>query len=188
MRPTPQEAQQVAGNVPLFLAGRVAMEAITPGVFARWSAPDAPSWGLRAIPHPPALPRKNWMYPDPWFGLKQPRYQEEQWVLLKFMASPEALRIYPLQRGPMPSRQSLFPEWREVHLKAGKLTTQDLNTALEALHTAVPPVSHAIPLWTEVYPRILQPELTRLLRGELSAKAFIEQVTPAMDAAIKAQP
>lgn len=75
----------------------------------------------------------------------------------------------------------LAPEGREAHRPG-------LNTALEALQTAIPPVSHALPWWTEVSPRILQPELTRLLRGELSAKAFIEQVAPAMDAAIKAQP
>jgi multiple sugar transport system substrate-binding protein len=187
VRPSPEDGQRVAGGVPLFLASRVAMEAITPGVFARWSAPDTPAWGLRAVPHPPALPRKNWMYPDPWFGLTQPRHQAEQWVLLKFMASPEALRIYPLQRGPMPSRQSLFPEWREFHLRSGKLSAQDLNMAQEALQTAIPPVSHAIPLWTDVYPNILQAELLKVLRGELTAKVFVEQVTAPMEAAIGAQ-
>jgi ABC-type glycerol-3-phosphate transport system substrate-binding protein len=187
VRPTPDEARRVAGNVAPFLAGRLAMEAVATSSFARYSDAGAPAWGVAALPHPPKLARRNWITPDPWFGFKLARYGDEQWELMKFVTSREAMRIFPLQSTFVPPRQSLAAEFREHYVRLGKLTAEDINRTLEALPTGFATTSHAVPLFTDVWTQVLRPELDRVLAGEITARAFIERVRPGVEAMIRAQ-
>jgi ABC-type glycerol-3-phosphate transport system substrate-binding protein len=188
VRPTGEEARRVAGTVAPFLAGRLAMEAVGTSSFARYSDASAPAWGVAALPHPPALARRNWITPDPWFGFKLPRHADEQWALMKFVTSRDSMRIFPLQSTFVPPRPSLAGEFRDHYVKLGKLAAEDLNRALEALPTGFATTSHAVPLFTDAWSQILQPELNRVLAGEITARQFVEGVRPGVEALIRAQP
>lgn len=187
VRPTSADVTRVAGNVGGFLAGRLAMESIATSSFARWSMPDAPNWGVAALPNPPSLARRNWITPDPWFAFKLPKYGDEQWALMKHMTSKESMRLFPLQSTFVPPRPSLATEFRDYYVKLGKLTKEDLDRTLEALPTGFATTSHSIPLFTDAWPEVLLPELNKVLSGEITAKTMIEHVRPAMEARIKAQ-
>jgi multiple sugar transport system substrate-binding protein len=187
VRPTADDSRRVAGTVAPFLAGRLAMESVGTSSFARYSQPGLPNWGVAALPHPPSLARRNWITPDPWFGFKLPRYVEEQWALHKFLTSREAMRIFPLQSTFVPPRQSLAAEFRDYYVKLGKVTAEDVNRALEAMPTGFATTSHAVPLFTEAWSQILQPELNKVLGSELTARTFIERVRPSVEALIRAQ-
>ncbi len=188
VRPTSAEVSRVAGNVTPFLAGRLAMDGITTSSYIRYSEPNTPSWGVAAVPNPPSLPRRNWITPDPWFGFKLPRYGDEQWALMKFITSRESMRVFPLQATFVPPRQSLAADYRDHLVKLGRLTTDDVNRTLEALPTGFAPTSHAVPLFTDAWPQVLQPELNRVLAGEITAREMIERVRPEMERRIKEQP
>jgi hypothetical protein len=140
------------------------------------------------VPHPPALARRNWITPDPWFGFKMPRYGDEQWALLKFITSRESMRIFPLQSTFVPPRPSLAAEFRDHYVKLGKLSADDIARTLEALPTGWATTSHAIPLFTDAWPQVLLPELNRVLAGEITAREMIERVRPAMEQRIREQP
>lgn len=187
VRPTAEEARRVAGTVAPFLAGRLAMESVGTSSYARFSQAGAPNWGVAALPHPPTQARRNWITPDPWFGFKLPRYAEEQWALLKFLTSREAMRIFPLQSTFVPPRQSLATEFRDHYVKLGKLSAEDISRSLEAMPTGFATTSHAVPLFTDAWSQILRPELTKVLDGEITARAFIERVRPGIEGMIRAQ-
>jgi multiple sugar transport system substrate-binding protein len=188
VRPTGAEATRVAGNVAPFLAGRLAMESVGTGNFARWSEPTAPAWGVAALPNPPSLARRNWITPDPWFGFKLERHADEQWALLKFITSKEAMRIFPLQSTFVPPRPSLAGEFRDHYVRLGKLTAQDLDRTVEALPTGFATTSHAVPVFTDAWTQVLKPELDKVLAGEITARTFVERVRPGVEALIRAQP
>jgi ABC-type glycerol-3-phosphate transport system substrate-binding protein len=187
VRPSAADATRVAGNVPPFLAGRRAMDGIGTSSYIRYSQPNTPPWGVAAVPHPPALPRRNWITPDPWFGFKLPRFGDEQWALMKFMVSKESMRVFPLQATFVPPRQSLASEYRDHLVKLGRLTADDITRTLDALPTGFAPTSHAVPLFTDAWPQVLQPELNRVIAGEITAREMIERVRPAMESRIRDQ-
>ena len=72
--------------------------------------------------------------------------------------------------------------------KLGKLTAEDVTRTLDAIPLGVVPTSHSIPMFTDAYPQVLQPELNKVLSGEITAKEMIERVRPAMEQRIKEQP
>lgn len=187
VRPTAADASRVAGSVAPFLAGRLAMESIGTSSFARWSDPAAPAWGVAALPRPPALARRNWITADPWFGFKLDRYADEQWALLKFIASPESMRVFPLQSTFVPPRPSLAGEFRDHYVKRGKLTAPDIDRTLEALPTGFTVTSQSVPVFTDAWLQVLKPELDKVLAGEITARTFVERVRPGVEMMIRTQ-
>jgi multiple sugar transport system substrate-binding protein len=188
VRPTGAEASRVAGTVAPFLAGRLAMESVATSSFARWSDAAAPAWGVAAVPNPPSLARRNWITADPWFGFKLDRASDEQWALLKFMASKESMRIFPLQSTFVPPRPSLAGEFRDYYVKLGKLSAPDLDRTLEALPTGFTVTSQSVPVFTDAWNQILKPEFDKVLAGDITARAMIERARPGVEALIRAQP
>ena len=187
VRPTPADATRVAGTVVPFLAGRLGMEAIATSSFARWSDAGAPAWGVAAVPHPPALQRRNWITADPWFGFKLGRHGDEQWALLKFLASRESMRVFPLQSTFVPPRPSLAGEFKDHYVKLGKLSAPDLDRTLEALPTGWIVTTQSVPVFTDAWNQILKPEFDRVLAGEITARTMIEQTRPGVEGLIRAQ-
>jgi multiple sugar transport system substrate-binding protein len=188
VRPTSADLSRVAGNVDGFIAGRLAINGIGTSSYVRYSKEVAQPWGVAAVPNPPALPRRNWITPDPWFGFKLPKGGDEQWALMKFITSRESMKVFPLQATFLPPRQSLATDYRDFMLKLGKLTAEDVQRTLDAIAPGVVPTSHAVPLFTDAWPQVLLPELNRVLAGEITAKEMIERVRPAMEQRIKEQP
>jgi multiple sugar transport system substrate-binding protein len=187
VRPTSADTTRVAGNVPPFLAGRLALNGIGTSDFVRYSQEGAPAWGVGAVPNPPVLPRRNWITADPWFGFKLPKGGDEQWALMKFIVSKESMRIYPLQATFIPPRQSLATEYRDQMVKLGKLNADDIARTLDGIPIGWVITSQAVPLFTDAWTQVLLPELNRVLAGEITAREMIERVRPAMEQRIKEQ-
>jgi multiple sugar transport system substrate-binding protein len=187
VRPTPADATRVAGNVAPFLAGKVAMESIATSSFARWSQSDAPGWSVAAVPNPPSLARRNWITADPWFGFKMTKNADEQWALLKFIASKDAMRIFPLQSTFVPPRPSLATEFRDYYVKLGKLTAADLDRTLEGLPTGFVVTSQSVPVFTDAWNQIIKPEFDKVMAGTITARTMIENVRPGVETLMKAQ-
>ena len=188
VRPTAAEASRVAGTVAPFLAGRLALESTATSNFARWSVAEAPAWGIAAVPHPPALPRRNWITADPWFGFKLGKHVDEQWALLKFLASKESMRVFPLQSTFVPPRPSLAGEFKEHYVKLGKLTALDIDRTLDALPTGFTVTTQSVPVFTDAWLQVIQPEFAKVMTGEITARSMIERVRPGVEALIRAQP
>ena len=188
VRPTGAEATRVAGTVAPFLAGRLAMESTATSSFARWSDAAAPAWGVAAVPHPPGLARRNWITADPWFGFKLGKYADEQWALLKFLASKESMRLFPLQSTFVPPRPSLAGEFKDYYVKLGKLSAQDIDRTLEALPTGFTVTTQSVPVFTDAWLQVIKPEFDRVMAGEITARTMIERVRPGVEAMIRAQP
>lgn len=187
VRPTSADATRVAGNVAPFLAGKVALESVATSSFARWSDASAPAWGVAAVPNPPSLARRNWITADPWFAFKLGKFADEQWGLLKFLASKESMRIFPLQSTFVPPRPSLATEFKEYYVKLGKLTAADMDRTLEALPTGWTATTQSVPVFTDAWLQVIQPEFNKVMAGEITAKTMVERVRPGVEALIKAQ-
>ena len=188
VRPSAADVTRVAGPVLPFLAGRLGMETIATSSFARYSDASAPEWGIAAVPNPPSLPRHNWITADPWFGFKLTRSADEQWALLKFLASRESMRIFPLQSTFVPPRPSLAGEFKEYYAKLGKLSTADLDRTLEAMPSGFTVTSQSVPVFTDSWNQILKPEFDRVIAGEITARTMIERARPGVEALMQAQP
>ena len=187
VRPTAADATRVAGTVAPFLASRLAMESTATSNFARWSAAEAPAWGVAAVPHPPALARRNWITADPWFGFKLGKFVDEQWALLKFLASKESMRVFPLQSTFVPPRPSLAGEFKEHYVKLGKLSAADIDRTLEALPTGWTVTTQSVPVFTDAWLQVIQPEFAKVMSGEITARTMVDRVRPGVEALIKAQ-
>jgi multiple sugar transport system substrate-binding protein len=187
VRPNAADATRVAGTVAPFLASRLAMESTATSNFARWSAAEAPAWGVAAVPHPPGLARRNWITADPWFGFKLGKFVDEQWALLKFLASKDSMRIFPLQSTFVPPRPSLAGEFKEHYVKLGKLSAADIDRTLEALPTGWTVTTQSVPVFTDAWLQVIQPEFAKVMSGEITARTMVERVRPGVEALIKAQ-
>ena len=187
VRPSAADVTRVAGTVLPFLAGRLGMESVATSSFARYSDASAPQWGVAAVPSPPSLPRRNWITADPWFGFKLTRSSDEQWALLKFLASKESMRLFPLQSTFVPPRPSLAGEFKEHYVKLGRLAPADLDRTLEAMPSGFTVTSQSVPVFTDSWNQILKPEFDRVIAGEITARTMIERARPGVEALMQAQ-
>jgi multiple sugar transport system substrate-binding protein len=188
VRPSAADVTRTAGTVLPFIAGRLGMESIATSSFARYSDASAPEWGVAAVPNPPSLQRRNWITADPWFGFKLTKSSDEQWALLKFLASKESMRIFPLQSTFVPPRPSLATEFKEYYVKLGKLAPADLDRTLEAMPTGWTVTSQSVPVFTDSWLQILKPEFDRVIAGEITARTMIERTRPGVEALMQSQP
>ena len=98
-----------------------------------------------------------------------------------------SLRLFPLQTTFAPPRQSLAGEYRDYYVKLGKFTADGLNRTLEALPTAFAVTSQSVPLFTDAFTQVIQPELNKALSGQITGRAWADTVRPAVEALIRAQ-
>jgi hypothetical protein len=55
------------------------------------------------------------------------------WELLKHIASPPMMRLFPLATGHFPSRQSMLPQWQDFQKRESARTDDDLRAISESL-------------------------------------------------------
>ena len=178
--PMPEEITELrAGNsIPtLFQTGKVALEFNTPGILSRYADIKEFQWGLGAVPNPPSLPRNNWFYADQWCTFKGGVNRDAQWLLVKHMASPEALRFWPLQQGAISSRKSLAAEWIKIYKDKG-LPEVELKSVIDAIDLAKITPSHAIVEFAEIFTNGIKPDQDKVFNNEQPMKVAFDRIAP----------
>ena len=103
----------------------------------RSSAVTAFEWGVAPAPNPPKGEKRHlhvWI--DFWSMIKGVKNLQGAWEFMKFMISPEAQRIYPIQYGPQSARLSLGKDWLDVQKGRLKLSEAELGVMTEAPKTS----------------------------------------------------
>ena len=181
--PTPAQTQAIQAGAPvLFMSGKVGMGVTNIGRLSRYATIDAFEWGTAAAPNPPnGVKRHLHVWIDFWSMIKGVKNLEGSWQLLKFMVSPEAQKIYPIQYGPQSSRLSLAQDWIDV--QKGKL--KGLSDAELKVMTDAPTFEQIDPEnWTTNFSVIntqaLQPAIDKINLGQMSAVDALNEAAPAI--------
>lgn len=182
--PTPAQAQQlqVGVSAPFFMSGKVAMEINNIGTLSQYATIDTFDWGVAAAPFPPdGSDRHLHVWIDFWSMIKGVKNLEGSWQFMKFMVSPEAQKIYPIEYGPQSSLLSLGQTW--IDLQRQQLPK--LSDAEFAVMTEAPKREQIDPEnWTVnmsvIDTEALEPAIQRIWLGEGSAKDIIAEAAPAI--------
>ena len=179
--PTPAEAQQVQASAPvLFMSGKVGMGVTNIGRLSRYATIKDFAWGVGVMPRPPkGEPRRHHVWIDFWSMIKGPKNLEGSWQLLKFMVSPEAQRIYPIEYGPMSSLNSLASEWADYHKKSlPNLSAREFQAIAEAPRYEVIDPENWTVNFSQINAEALQPELDKVYLGQVTAEQAIKSMAP----------
>jgi multiple sugar transport system substrate-binding protein len=180
--PTPAQSQQVQAGAPsLFMSGKIGMGIGNIGNLADLSKVTAFEWGVAPSPQPPAGAKRHlhvWI--DFWSMIKGVKNVDGAWELMKFMVSPEAQKIYPIQYGPMSARLSLGKEWMDLQKSRLKLSDAELNVMTDApKHEQIDPENWTVN-FSPINSQALQPALDKVWLGDVSAADAIMQAAPAI--------
>ena len=105
---------------------------------------------------------------------------EGSWEFMKFMMSPDAQRIYPIQYGPQSARLSLGKEWLDVQKSRLKLSEAELAVMTEGpKYEQIDPENWTVN-FSPINSQALQPALDKVWLGDLSAADAITQAAPAI--------
>ena len=180
--PTPAQTQQVQAGAPsLFMSGKIAMGINNIGQLSDYSKITAFEWGVAPAPNPPNREKRHlhvWI--DFWSMIKGVKNLEGAWQLLKFMLSPEAQRIYPIQYGPMSARLSLGKDWMDVQKGRLKLSPAELNVMVEGpKHEQIDPENWTVN-FSPINSQALQPALDKIWLGDQTPADAIAKAAPAI--------
>lgn len=182
--PTPAQAQQlqVGVSTPFFMSNKVAMEINNIGRLSQYAAIDQFDWGVAAAPFPPdGSDRHLHVWIDFWSMIKGVKNLEGSWEFLKFMVSPEAQKIYPIEYGPQSALSSLAQDWIDKQ----KQQLPNLGDEELAVMTEAPKYEQIDPEnWTVnmsvVDSEALEPAIQRIWLGEGTAAEIIAEEAPAI--------
>jgi multiple sugar transport system substrate-binding protein len=183
--PTADEQSAGGGINALFMAGKIAMTISAAGFLEtlRRQAQGL-EWGIAAVPLPPAKPRRTLIWVDHWTFFHGVPNPDAAWQLLKFMETPDAQVIYPLQSGPVPSLKSLAGDWIKLRQDSNNQKADVLRVALNAV-----PVSHvSADNYTVNWPdldQVLKQPMSDVLAGKTDAQAAIQSLAAAAKEAIR---
>lgn len=186
--PTPAQAQQVQAGAPvLFMSSKVGMGISNIGRLSRYAGIDAFEWGVAPAPFPPNGEKRHlhvWI--DFWSMVKGVKNLEGAWKFLKFMVSPEAQKIYPIEYGPQSSLLSLAPVWLDLQKqKLPKLSEAELKVMTEApKYEQIDPENWTVN-FSVINSQALQPALDKVWLGELTAEESIAEATPKIEELIE---
>jgi ABC-type glycerol-3-phosphate transport system substrate-binding protein len=178
---TPAEAQQVQASAPvLFMSGKVGMGVTNIGRLSRYATIKDFAWGVGVMPRPPkGEPRRHHVWIDFWSMIKGTKNLEGSWQLLKFMVSPDAQRIYPIEYGPMSSLSSLAAEWSDYHKKSlSNLSAKEFQAIAEAPRYEVIDPENWTVNFSQINAEALQPELDKVYLGQVTAEQAIKNMAP----------
>jgi multiple sugar transport system substrate-binding protein len=180
--PTPAQSQQMQAGVPsLFMSGKIGMGIGNIGNLADLSKVTAFEWGVAPSPQPPAGAKRHlhvWI--DFWSMIKGVKNVDGAWELMKFMVSPEAQKIYPIQYGPMSARLSLGKDWIDLQKGQLKLSDAELKVMTDApTYEQIDPENWTVN-FSPINSQALQPALDKVWLGDLSAADAITQAAPAI--------
>jgi multiple sugar transport system substrate-binding protein len=178
--PTPAQSQQSGGGtLPLFNSGKVAMSIDNIGTLSELSKVTAFEWGVAPAPNPPKGEKRHlhvWI--DFWSMIAGVKNLDGAWEFMKFMVSPEAQRIYPIQYGPQSARLSLGKDWLDVQKSRLKLTEAEIGVMVEApKYEQIDPENWTVN-FSPINQQALQPMLDKIWLGEQTAADAIAQAAP----------
>lgn len=179
--PTPAQAQQVQAGAPvLFMSSKIGMGINNIGRLSQYAEIEAFEWGVAPAPFPAnGEARHLHVWIDFWSMIKGVKNLEGSWQFLKFMVSPEAQKIYPIEYGPQSSLLSLGSYWLDLQKsKLPQLSEAELQVMTEA-----PKLEQIDPEnWTVNFSVInsqaLQPALDKIWLGEETVEASIMEAAP----------
>jgi multiple sugar transport system substrate-binding protein len=178
--PTPAQAQQIQAGAPsLFMSNKVAMSIGNIGRLSDLSKVTAFEWGVAPAPNPPKGEKRHlhvWI--DFWSMIAGVKNLESSWEFLKFMVSPEAQRIYPIQYGPQSARLSLGKEWIDVQKGRLKLSEAELGVMTEAPKTEQIDPENWTVNFSPINSQALQPALDKVWLGEQTPQDAIAAAAP----------
>lgn len=185
--PTPAQAQQLQSGVPsLFLSSKIAMTVDNIGQLSNLSAVDKFEWGTAATPYPPdGSDRHLHVWIDFWSMIKGVKNLEGSWEFMKFMVSPEAQKIYPIEFGPQSALLSLGKDWIDLQRKKlSNLSDAEFNVMVEGpKYEQIDPENWTVN-FSVVGTETLQPALDRIWLGEGSAQEIISGAAADIQASI----
>lgn len=179
--PTPAQAQQVQAGAPrLFMSNKVGMGISNIGRLSQYAKITDFEWGVGAAPNPPNGEKRHlhvWI--DFWSMIKGVKNLEGSWKFLKFMVSPEAQKIYPIEYGPQSSLLSLGSYWLDIQKKQlPNLSEAELKTMIEApKHEQIDPENWTVN-FSVIYNQVLRPALDIVWLGEKTALEAINEAAP----------
>jgi len=180
--PTPAQAQQVQAGAPsLFMSNKVAMSIGNIGRLSDLSKVTAFEWGVAPAPNPPKGEKRHlhvWI--DFWSMIAGVKNLEGSWEFMKFMVSPEAQRIYPMQYGPQSARLSLGKDWIDIQKSRLKLSEAELSVMTEAPKSEQIDPENWTVNFSPINSQALQPALDKIWLGEQTPQDAIAQAAPAI--------
>jgi len=183
VQPTPAEGQIIsAAGIDLFLSGKVGILHNANWAFNTYGEIEEFEWSIAPIPGG-RYARKELLYPDQWMMFKDQKYPDAAWEALKYVASPDGLRIYYLgtdKLGGIPSRKSLAAEWTDAAVKATKLDASVLDSVINKGIEVAGQVtaSHAIIKFAEIHDVAIAPNLDNLFLNKISGKEAAALMEP----------
>ena len=174
----------------LFLTGKIAMQ-MTTGTGLVWGAEITEfEWGACPIPYPVGRPRWNYSYIDPWAIITPQSYPDAAWELLKFAASVEGQKFYPIEALSYPAPRRSLEDYLAKHLMSmpsarHEYTREEIDVVLvandfEELAWGHPSVEY------ERYQREgLQPYWELLLANEIDGRECVAQMEEAVNPIIE---
>lgn len=186
--PTPAQSQQlqVGVSTPFFMTGKVAMEFNNIGQLSQYATIKDFDWGVAHIPWPnDGSPRHMHVWIDFWSMIKGVKNLEGSWKFMKFMSSPEAHKIYPIEYGPQSALLSLGDTWLEIQKKLlPKMTDDEFKVLTKApTYEVIDPENWTVNM-SIVYGEALKPALDRILLAEDTAANIISQAAPDIQAKV----
>jgi ABC-type glycerol-3-phosphate transport system substrate-binding protein len=180
--PSPSQSQQVQGGAPsLFMSGKIGMAIDNIGRLSDLAKVTEFEWGVAPAPNPPNGEKRHlhvWI--DFWSMIAGVKNLDGAWELLKFMVSPDAQRIYPLQYGPQSSRLSLGKEWLDVQKGRLKITEAEIGVMTEApKYEQIDPENWTVN-FSPINSQALQPALDKIWLGEQTPSDAITAAAPAI--------
>jgi multiple sugar transport system substrate-binding protein len=193
LRAWPTDAEMASlkgGNASLtsMQTGKVAFVFATPGSNAAWLDVKDFQWGIAAVPvppTPPGLPRNHYFLANQWCTFKGVPNTDAAWLLVKHMTSPEALRLWPLGQGILPSRKSLATEWSRFTLGKSSLTDADVKVVVDAVDQTKISDSHAIVESARIFTEAIKPEQDKVLSGDEPMSVAMAKMAPLAENLIK---
>jgi multiple sugar transport system substrate-binding protein len=179
--PTPSQSQSMQAGLPqLFMSNKIGMKVDNIGSLSTYAKITDFEWGVAAAPFPPdGSPRHLHVWIDFWSMIKGVKNLDGSWKFLKFMVSPEAQKIYPIQFGPQSSLLSLGPEWLKIQKQLmPKLSDAELNCMTEGPKLEQIDLENWTVNFSQINSQALQPALDTIWLGEKSAKDAIAEAAP----------
>lgn len=179
--PLPAEVQAMQAGAPnVFQTGKIAMTLNTSFAFQSDAPIKAFKWSVGAIPAPNKLKRYNYMYPDQYTMLKPQKYEEQAWVLLKFMTSAHGYQGYPIEaNGGLSPRKSLEETWSTGMMQLSNKTKEEVQVGITGMQVEQTAWGHPSVEYDRFWSEGIKPSLDKLLADEIDAKTAVDQISVA---------
>lgn len=179
--PTPAQSQSLSTGMPqLFMSNKIGMKIDNIGNLSTYAKITDFDWGVAAAPFPPGGGKRHlhvWI--DFWSMIKGVKNLEGSWKFLKFMVSPEAQKIYPIEYGPQSSLLSLGSYWLDTQKKLlPKFSDAEMATMTEAPKLEQIDLENWTVNFSVINAQALQPALDSIWLGEKSAADGINEAAP----------